>query len=79
MGERLDQIEDNIAGTFRGMTLERIGLGSALITVILAIICAIFVIFMNYGVARVFATLTIIMLAIAYVTLTVDKLFAEAY
>lgn len=79
MGETMENIHDNIYDHIEKMTLETLGLIFVLVTVILALITTVLVIFEQYGIARLIATFTLIAMAGAFVSLGVYNVTKEDY
>lgn len=59
------------------MTLKRFGLVMVLVTVILSLAGSMLVIFEQYTAGRVFATLTMLTLATAFIAMAINTLFAK--
>lgn len=79
MGETMENIQMNIYERMEKMTLETLGLIFVLVTVILALITTVLVIFEQYGIARLIATFTLIAMAGAFVSLGVYNVTKEDY
>lgn len=77
MGETMENIQMNIYDRMEKMTLETLGLIFVLVTVILALITTVLVIFEIYGTARLIATFTLIAMAGAFVSLGVYNVTKE--
>ena len=77
MGETMENIQMNIYEKMERMTLETLGLFMVLVTVILALMTAILVVFEQYGTARLIATFTLIAMAAAFVSLGVYNVTKE--
>ena len=77
MGEVMENIHDNIYDRIDKITLESFGLFLVLVTVILALITTVLVIFEQYGTARLIATFTLINMAGAFVSLGVYNVTKE--
>ena len=79
MGETMENIHDNIYDRIEKLTLESVGLFLVLVTVILALITTVLVIFEQYSIARLIATFTLIAMAGAFVSLGVYNVTKEDY
>lgn len=77
MSDLTENIHDNIYDRIDKITLETFGLFLVLVTVILALITAILVVFEQYGTARLIATFTLINMAGAFVSLGVYNVTKE--
>ena len=77
MGEVMENIHDNIYDRMQRMTLESFGLILVLITVVLALVTTVLVIFEQYDSARLIATFTLIAMAGAFVSLGVYNVTKE--
>lgn len=77
MGETLENIGDNIRDGMSKLTLETTGLIFVLVTVILALITTVLVIFEQYGAARLIATFTLLAMGGAFVSLAVHQITEE--
>ena len=77
MGEALENIGDNIRDGMSKLTLETTGLIFVLVTVILALITTVLVIFEQYGAARLIATFTLLAMGGAFVSLAVHQITEE--
>lgn len=77
MSELSENIHDNIYDRIEKLTLESVGLFLVLVTVILALITTVLVIFEQYGIARLIATFTLIAMAGAFVSLGVYNVTKE--
>ena len=77
MSDLTENIHDNIYDRIDKITLETFGLFMVLVTVILALITAILVVFEQYGTARLIATFTLIAMAAAFVSLGVHNVTKE--
>ena len=77
MSDLTENIHDNIYDRIDKITLETFGLFMVLVTVILALITAILVVFEQYGTARLIATFTLIAMAAAFVSLGVYNVTKE--
>ena len=77
MGEVMENIHDNIYDRMQRMTLESFGLILVLITVVLALVTTVLVIFEQYNNARLIATFTLIAMAGAFVSLGVYNVTKE--
>lgn len=77
MSELSENIHDNIYDRIDKITLESFGLFLVLVTVILALITTVLVIFEQYGTARLIATFTLINMAGAFVSLGVYNVTKE--
>ena len=77
MGETMETIQLNIYERMEKMTLETLGLIFVLVTVILALVTTVLVIFEIYGTARLIATFTLINMAGAFVSLGVYNVTKE--
>lgn len=77
MGETMENIQLNIYERMEKMTLETLGLIFVLVTVILALVTTVLVIFEIYGTARLIATFTLINMAGAFVSLGVYNVTKE--
>lgn len=77
MGEALENIGDNIRESMSKLTLETTGLIFVLVTVILALITTILVIFEQWGTARLFATFTLVAMGGAFISLAVHQITEE--
>ena len=77
MGETMENIQMNIYEKMEKMTLETLGLFMVLVTVILALVTTVLVIFEQYGIARLIATFTLIAMAGAFVSLGVYNVTKE--
>ena len=77
MGEKIEDIGDSIRDKMQKMTLETLGLIFVLVTVILALVTTVLVIFEQYGTARLIATFTLIAMAGAFVSLGVYNVTKE--
>lgn len=77
MGETMENIHDNIYDRIEKLTLETLGLIFVLVTVILALVTTVLVIFEIYGAARLIATFTLINMAGAFVSLGVYNVTKE--
>ena len=76
-GDRMENIGDNIREGMSRMTLETTGLIFVLVTVILALITTVLVIFEQYGAARLIATFTLLAMGGAFVSLAVHQITEE--
>lgn len=77
MSDRIEDIGDSIRDKMQKMTLETTGLIFVLVTVILALITTVLVIFEQYGAARLIATFTLVAMGGAFVSLAVHEITAE--
>ena len=77
MGETMENIQMNIYEKMERMTLETLGLFMVLVTVILALVTTVLVIFEQYPTARLIATFTLIAMAGAFVSLGVYNVTKE--
>ena len=77
MSELSENIHDNIYERMERLTLETFGLFMVLVTVILALVTTVLVIFEQFGVARLIATFTLIAMAGAFVSLGVYNVTKE--
>ena len=77
MGEALENIGDNIRESMSKLTLETTGLIFVLVTVILALITTVLVIFEQWGTSRLFATFTLVAMGGAFVSLAVHQITEE--
>ena len=77
MGEALENIGDNIRESMSKLTLETTGLIFVLVTVILALITTVLVIFEQCGAARLIATFTLVAMGGAFVSLAVHQITEE--
>ena len=77
MSDLTENIHDNIYDRIDKITLETFGLFMVLVTVILALMTAILVVFEQYGTARLIATFTLIAMAAAFVSLGVYNVTKE--
>ena len=77
MGETMENIQMNIYEKMERMTLETLGLFMVLVTVILALVTTVLVIFEQYSTARLIATFTLIAMAGAFVSLGVYNVTKE--
>lgn len=77
MGETMENIQMNIYEKMEKMTLETLGLFMVLVTVILALVTTVLVIFEQYPTARLIATFTLIAMAGAFVSLGVYNVTKE--
>ena len=77
MGETMENIQMNIYEKMEKMTLETLGLFMVLVTVILALVTTVLVIFEQYGIARLIATFTLVVMAGAFVSLGVYNVTKE--
>ena len=77
MGEAMENIQMNIYEKMEKMTLETLGLFMVLVTVILALVTTVLVIFEQYPTARLIATFTLIAMAGAFVSLGVYNVTKE--
>lgn len=77
MSELSENIHDNIYDRIDKMTLETLGLIFVLVTVILALITTVLVIFEQYGASRLIATFTLVAMGGAFVSLAVHEITAE--
>ena len=77
MGETMENIQMNVYERMEKMTLETLGLIFVLVTVILALVTTVLVIFEQYGIARLIATFTLIAMAGAFVSLGVYNVTKE--
>ena len=77
MGETMENIQMNIYDRMEKMTLETLGLFMVLVTVILALVTTVLVIFEQYPTARLIATFTLIAMAGAFVSLGVYNVTKE--
>ena len=77
MSDLTENIHDNIYDRIDKITLETFGLFMVLVTVILALITAILVVFEQYGPGRLIATFTLIAMAAAFVSLGVYNVTKE--
>ena len=73
----LDAITEGIPDRLRSWTLKTYGLIAVLIAAVLSITASILTIFEIYGVARIFATMTMVVLAIACVVLSIYAIFID--
>ena len=73
----LDDIIEGIPDRLRSWTLKTYGLIAVLVTAVLSITASILTVFEIYGTARVFATATLIMLALACVVLSIYAICLE--
>jgi len=78
MGETLENIGDNIRDGMSKLTLETTGLIFGLITVILALITTILVIFEQWSIARLIATFTLLTMGGAFISLAVHQITQES-
>jgi H+/Cl- antiporter ClcA len=72
-----ENIQDNIYEKLEKITLETFGLFLVLVTVILALITAILVVFELYGTGRLIATFTLVTMSGAFVSLGVYNVTKE--
>ena len=77
MSDITENIHDNIYDRLDKITLETAGLAMVLVTVVLALITAILVVFEQYGAGRLIATFTLITMAGAFVSLGVYNVTKE--
>jgi len=73
----LDTITEGIPDRLRSWTLKTYGLLAVLMTAVLSLTASILTVFEFYGTSRVFATATLIVLAMACVTLAIWAIFFE--
>lgn len=71
----LETLTENVPDMVRSMSLETFGLIMILVTVVMSLTATIFTIFELWMVAKVVATITIVCLVVAFVSLSIDILF----